>query len=227
MPIERLKEANQHAVILAGRLMMAAATTAPQHGGSGVMEGCLVYGEDELESIASKLEELSLAKKQWNESFRLEANMVRESQAVLFLGCFRSYDPFGTACGRCLGNQGEPKGGTKCVKFRDTPKLTEAPFPGPVCTYRISDLGYCVGSALWIAGRLFIDTKPKFPVGLAGMKLGYLPRSKFIVGLPLSVTPKSPFDDVLADPRFTRQYLMDRLERIWPIFRSVYGTLGG
>ncbi|NQU15290.1 MAG: hypothetical protein HQ561_14150 [Desulfobacteraceae bacterium] len=227
MPIERLKESNQQAVIMAGRLMLAAATTAPQHGGAGVMEGCLVYGDDEIEDIACKLEELSSVKKQWDESFRREANMVRESQAVLFLGCHRSYDPFGGACGRCLGNQGEPKEGTKCVKFRETPKLMDAPFPGPVCSYRISDLGYCVGSALWIAGRLFIDTKPRFPVGLAGMKLGYLPRSKFIVGLPLSVTPKSPFDDVLADPGFTKQYLMDRLERVWPIFRSVYGTLGG
>jgi uncharacterized ferredoxin-like protein len=227
MPIERLKESNQQAVIMAGRLMLAAATTAPQHGGAGVMEGCLVYGDDEIEDIACKLEELSSVKKQWDEGFRREANMVRESQAVLFLGCYRSYDPFGGACGRCLGNQGDPKEGTKCVKFRETPKLKDAPFPGPVCSYRISDLGYCVGSALWIAGRLFIDTKPRFPVGLAGMKLGYLPRSKFIVGLPLSITPKSPFDDVLADPRFTKQYLMDRLERIWPIFRSVYGTLGG
>ncbi len=227
MPVERLKEANRNAVLVAGRLMLAAATTAPQHGGAGVMEGCLVYGDDEIEDIASKLEELSTEKKQWDESFRREANMVRESQAVLFLGCFRSYDPFGGACGRCLGEQGEPKDGTKCVKFRETPKLTDAPFPGPVCSFRIADLGYSVGSALWIAARLFIDTRPKFPVGLAGMKLGFLPRCKFIVGLPLSVTPKSPFDDVLADPDFTKQHLIERIERIWPIFRSVQGTLGG
>jgi uncharacterized ferredoxin-like protein len=227
MPIERMKEMNQNAVIMAGRLMLAAATTAPQHGGVGVMDGCLVYGEEEIEDIAFRLEELSFTKKQWDESFRREANMVRESQAVLFLGCFRSYDPFGTACGRCLGDQGEPKDGTKCTKFRNTPKLADAPIPGPVCTYRISDLGYCVGSALWIAARLFIDTRPKFPVGLAGMKLGYLPRCKFIVGLPLSITSKSPFDDVLVNPDYTLQHLKDRLERIWPIFRSVQGTLGG
>jgi uncharacterized ferredoxin-like protein len=227
MPIERMKEANQNAVVMAGRLMLAAATTAPQHGGVGVMEGCLVYGQEEIENMACKLEELSHLKRQWNELFKREANIIRECQAVLLMGCFRSYDPFGIACGRCLGNQGLPKDGTKCTKFRETPKLIDAPFPGPVCTYRIFDLGYSVGSALWIAARLFIDTKPRFPVGLAGMKLGYLPRSKFVVGLPLSITPKSPFDDVLADPGFTLDHLKERLERIWPIFRSVYGTLGG
>ena len=67
MPVERIKESNQNAVVIAGRLMLAAATTAPQHGGAGVMEGCIVYGEDELEDIASKLDELSDSKKQWNE----------------------------------------------------------------------------------------------------------------------------------------------------------------
>ena len=145
MPVERIKESNQNAVVIAGRLMLAAATTAPQHGGAGVMEGCMVYGEDELEDIASKLDELSTLKEQWNESFRREANMVRDSQAVLFLGCYLAYDPFGTACGRCLGDHGNPEDGSKCTKFRKTIKLKDAPFPGPVCTFRISDLGYCVG----------------------------------------------------------------------------------
>ena len=227
MPIEKHKDAIENAALEAGRLMLAAATTAPQHGGAGVMEGCIAYGEDEVETIAQKLEELSYDKKQWNESFRREANMVRDSLAVLFLGCYRSYDPFGTACGRCLGDQGPIENDTRCAKFSNTPKLTDAPFPGPVCSFRIADLGYSVGSALWVAERLFIDTRPKFPVGLAGMKLSYLPRSKFIVGLPLSVTPKAPFNDVLANPDFTRDRLVERIDRIWPIFRSVQGNLGG
>ncbi|MBU2552106.1 MAG: hypothetical protein KKB20_27090 [Proteobacteria bacterium] len=227
MPIERHNEAIQNAVIHAGRLMLAAATTAPVHGGVDVMEGCLVYGRDEIEDVAGKLEELSAQKKQWDQSFRREANIVRESQAVLFLGCHRGHDPFGHACGRCLGPQGDPEDGTRCTRFRNTPKLNDAPFPGPMCGIRVSSFGYTVGSALWIAQRLFIDTRPKFPVGLAGLKLGYLPRCKFIVGLPLSVTSKNPFDDVLANPDITRDYLVERLDRIWPIFRSVLSTLGG
>ncbi len=57
---------------------------------------------------------------------------------------------------------------------------------GPMCGARINDLGFAVGSALWMARNLLVDAKPFMSVGLGSQKLGCCPNSGFVVGIMVS-----------------------------------------
>ncbi len=64
---------------------------------------------------------------------------------------------------------------------------------------RIHDLGYALGSALWIAADLFVDCKPFYSVGLAGRNLNYCRNSEVVVGIPMAVLSKNPYVDIPSD----------------------------
>ena len=66
--------------LIAAKLMMNAAQTAPVTGGVDNVEGEIVYGHDELDDIARKMEELaySLENKTKEDQWKYEAVMVRE-----------------------------------------------------------------------------------------------------------------------------------------------------
>jgi len=88
--------------IEAAKLMLNAAHTAPCAGGVDHMEGELVWGEREQETIAAKMEELSYLpeNKRVDEMCRIEAVMVREADSVLLLGDIRGRNtPFDANCG--------------------------------------------------------------------------------------------------------------------------------
>ena len=229
MPILRDDEVVEEAALSVGRMMLAAARTAPVRGGVNVLEGCLVYGASDMDRIVLELEEMAGVRRENHEknwALLREANMVRKSSAVLLLGFRRAYDAFGEACGRCLGDQGEPGGRTKCTRFVETEKLKEHPIRGPVCSYRMNDFGYGVGSALWMAQMLLVDASPRYLLGLAALRMKLLPRSPLIVGIPISVTSKSPFRDLIEDPTIDFTHLKERLERIAPMINSLQGFHG-
>ena len=162
MPVETLKDAKEAAAVAAGRLMLAAAVTAPKMGGIPVTDGVVAHGASEIEEISLKMEEIADERKSLRDTFLREARAVRKSLAVVFVGTYRAHDPFGITCGRCLGDMGDVAGAdAHCRKFVEAPRLRDTLIPGPVCSTRIDNLGYAVGSAMWIASRLFFDAKPK------------------------------------------------------------------
>jgi uncharacterized ferredoxin-like protein len=67
-------------VLEAARLMVNSALTAPLAGGVPQIEAHIIYGQEELEAIARKVEEIAHSQESWKEPFLYEAVMVRDSE---------------------------------------------------------------------------------------------------------------------------------------------------
>ena len=70
-------------VLIAARLAMNAAITAPKGGGVPIAEGHIVYGEKELEQVARKMVELTDANpnnEMWRTIFKTEAERAKREQ---------------------------------------------------------------------------------------------------------------------------------------------------
>lgn len=219
-------------VLLAAKLMVNAAMTAPNAGGIPQIEAEIVYGHKSQERIARKMEELAegiednvLLKRQ----FKYEAVMVRESDAVIFLGNFRAHEtPMDAYCGACGGKEDcsfvyerrVTSYGLIDVKRRKSDTLLD----GPLCVVRVQDLGYGVGSALWLANRLLVDARPFFTVGIAGQHLGYCSNSSFVVGILVSALAKNPYVDVNTDYHLINlTKLVDAIRKTYIIARQGSG----
>lgn len=194
----------REATILAAKLCMNAAFTAPVAGGVSQVGAHLVYGQEELEKVALKMEELAYLNAAWKKRFLNEAVMVRESDVILFLGNNRAHEtPLDADCGLCGGSQGcsfvyerrETKGGLIDI----TDKRSSTPIKGPLCACRVNDLGYAWGSAVWMAQSLLVDAKPFMSVGLAGQKLGYCPKAAIVIGIPMATLSKNSYQDINID----------------------------
>ena len=194
----------REATLIAAKLAVGAAMTAPVAGGVPQAEAHLVYGQEEMEKVARKMEELAYTNKKWQRQFLNEAVMIRETDVIVFLGDYRAHEtPLDANCGLCGGAEG-------CAYFytrRETNKglvdvtdrQSETPIKGPLCGARVDDLGYVMGSAIWMAQTLLVDARPFMSVGLAGQKLGYCPNSGIVVGIPMATLSKSPYQDVPVD----------------------------
>jgi uncharacterized ferredoxin-like protein len=190
--------------VLAAKLMLNAALTAPVTGGVDHVEGEIVWGYEEQEAVARKMEELAhtMKNKRLEEIFKYEAVMARDSDCILFLGDYRSKDtPFDVDCGYCNG-----MAGCAFVYQRHTTAMgqidatdrgrQETPLDGPFCMIRVGDLGFSIGSALWMAKTLMVDCRPFYSMGLAGQKLGYCHNSDIVMALPVATLSKNPFVDI-------------------------------
>ena len=210
-------------VLSAARMMVNAALTAPVAGGVPQLEAELIYGQDEIEGLARKVEELAHTNRAWKEPFLYEAVMVRDSDVVILLGNTRCHEtPLDAGCGMC--------GGTlDCAYFYDkvehkyglvdtTDRRSETPIKGPLCSARVDDLGYGVGSALWMAHTLMVDARPFASMGMAGQKLGYCPNSGMVVGVPVAAKPKNPYVDVNVD------YHLINMDKALDHTRKIYQT---
>ncbi|MGB9499196.1 MAG: DUF2148 domain-containing protein [Dissulfuribacterales bacterium] len=194
----------REATLVAAKLVLNAAMTAPVAGGVPQIDAHLVYGQEELEKVAGKMEELAYTNNNWKRRFLNEAVMVRESDVILFIGDYRAHEtPLDAMCGLCGGAEGckflYERRETKDGLIDITDKRSDTPIKGPLCGARVNDLGYVMGSAMWMASTLFVDARPFMSVGLAGQKLNYCPKSAIVVGLPMASTSKSPYQDIPID----------------------------
>ena len=89
---------------------------------------------------------------------------------------------------------------------------------GPLCTARVNDLGYAVGSALWTAHTLMVDARPFASLGMAGMKMGFCPNSGMVVGVPVAAKAKNPYVDVNVD------YHLINMDKVLDNTRKIYQT---
>lgn len=207
--------------ILAARLAINAAMTAPVAGGVPQVEAHLVYGQEELEKVARKMEDIAYENDRWKNRFLSEAVMVRETDAIIFLGNYRAHEtPLDAMCGLCGGQAGcrflyerrETKNGLVDV----TDRHSDTPIKGPLCSARVDDLGYAMGSAVWMAQTLMVDARPYMSVGMAGMKLDYCPKSAIVVGIPMASMSKNPYQDIPID------YHMINMEKMLDNTRKNY-----
>lgn len=198
-------QARRESALQAAKLMMNAAFTAPVAGGVPQLEGEIVYGYEEQEALARKMEELGNEREQplWRNMFKTEAVMVRESDAILFIGNYRNaQSPFDAGCGLCAGRadcsfvyENRPVEAGQ-IDYTARKPTNGRLVDGPLCSMHVDDQGYAVAGALWIATRLCVDARPLMSVGVAGQKLGYCPNSAMVVGIPIACLSKNSFVDV-------------------------------
>lgn len=190
--------------LLAARMMVNASLTAPFAGGVCQVEAEIVYGQEELEDLARKIEELAYTNKAWEEMFKYEAVMVRETDVVIFLGNRLAGEfALDAGCGMCGGQPNcsyfYEKKNTRYGLVDATDRRSETLIKGPLCSARVNDLGFATGSALWMATRLLVDARPLISVSLAGQQLGYCKRSYMAAGICVATLAKNPYVDINPD----------------------------
>jgi len=222
-------QAKKENVLVVAKLMVNAALTAPLTGGVPGHEAEIVYGQKDIELVAREMERMAHKEvpKRLKKPFLYEAVMARESDAIVFLGNKRAHEtPMDVGCGLCGG---EPD----CsfvyervdhfnVVIDTTDRSREAAIKGPVCVLRAHDLGYVVGSALWIAGKNFVDAKSCYSVGLAGRNLDICMNSEVVVGILISAASKNPYADIPPNSHLTHMAKqIDAVRKITTITRQI------
>jgi uncharacterized ferredoxin-like protein len=211
--------------IIAAKLMMNAAFTAPSIGGIPMTEGEIIYGEEEQEQIARKMEELAYERETWQHIFLYEAVMARQADAILLLGNTRAYSsPWDGECGLCAGRPDcsfvyEHRKQTTGI-IDTTDRRSDTLVKGPLCAAYAHQLGYTVGSALMAAVHLYIDARPFMSIGLAAQKLGYCRNSALVVAIAIAARPKFELSDAAID------YQVVNLERGIDAIRRSVNQLG-
>ena len=211
--------------VIAAKLMMNGALTAPSIGGIAMTEGEIVYGEEEQEQIAQKMEELAYEIEAQRHVFLYEAVMARSVDVILFIGNTRAYsDPWDGECGLCAGRPDcsfvyeHRKQSMGLIDKTD--RRSETVVKGPLCGAYAHQLGYNVGSALMVATHLYIDARPFITMGLAAQKLGYCRNSGLVIGIGISTKSKSEASDPSLD------YHLINLERGVDKIRGNVNQLG-
>lgn len=131
-------------VIEVAKLMVLSATTAPKARGINNVEVRILNEKEELESLATKMEELS---KDLGDFFARDAQNVRSSEAVVLVG------------GKVV-NVG--------VKSPKAWRLESS----VVCS--LVNLGIAIGSAVKTASLHNVDNRVMFTIGVAAQELGLM-----------------------------------------------------
>ena len=169
-------------VLQVAKLMAVSARTAPKSMGIDDIEVAVVYGDD-LERLAKKMEEL--ADKTGDRKYIRDANSVRKSYAVLLIGV-HGRKPLGMNCGLC--------GFETCQDFQNAKVIDKGLHRGPLCVFKLLDLGIALGSAVKTASIHNVDNRMMYRIGTAARILKMLD-CDLIIGIPLAALGKSPFFD--------------------------------
>ena len=156
-------------------LMAAAARTAPKTRGIDNIRVLAIDDENEKQILASKMK--AIARLENRPSFERDALNVAAAAAVIVIGV--QSNPAGLNCGFCGSETCEE------LKCKDG-----------VCSFNSMDLGIAACSAAAIAANLRVDTRLMFSIGRSALDLKLLGEDvRQALGIPLSITGKSPFFD--------------------------------
>lgn len=169
------KTAEERTIMEAAYKICAAARTAPKACGIDHLDIAVVTGEDK-DRVAGEMRRLCGGDEK-NFMFR-DAGNVDNSTAVVLIGVKEQPRHLGKICQLC--------------HFEGCTACSEA---GACCVFDLIDLGIAIGSAVSAAADMRIDNRVMFTIGKAAASLGLLGDYKTIMGIPLSVSGKSPFYD--------------------------------
>ncbi len=160
-------------------LMAVAARTAPKGSGQDYLDINVLAG-DALFRLADEMDKFG--KETGKMNFDRDAENIRCSDAVLFVS-LRESQPLGLNCGAC--------GQEKCTKLesRQGPE-----FEGPLCAWRVVDLGIAIGSAAKTAGLLNADNRVMYRPAAVAKKMG-LVNGALVCAIPISATGKNFYFD--------------------------------
>lgn len=159
--------------------MEVSARTAPKAGGIDYVETRILNGE-ELENLADEM--IKYGEISGKENFDRDGENVRESDALLLLSLNKPGSVL-MNCGAC--------GYSKC---EDLEKKEGPEFDGPLCAWRLLDLGIAVGSAAKTASIFNADSRIMYRVGVVARKMNLID-GEIVIGVPISATGKSIYFD--------------------------------
>lgn len=167
----------ERALEQAGIAMMARAKTAPKARGVDNLVYRLAE-KNEIELIAQEIENLGIEKDV--PFFIRDSRNIQPLQYIILIGT-KDLSRGVPQCGFC--------GYENCGhKLKNIGR----------CAYDLIDLGLAVGSALSLGQQLGVDSRVMYTIGKAAMRLGFLREAEVALGIPLSMTEKSPFFDRLT-----------------------------
>jgi uncharacterized ferredoxin-like protein len=180
-------QAEKEAAKITAMLMAASARTAPKTRGLDSIKTLVLDGED-VQKLALGMERAAEKMPAHTAGIlKGNANNVRVSICVLLIGVTgepkRVDAPLD--CGAC--------GFDTCERLAKAARRTKS-FTGPTCVFQSMDLGIALGSAVKTAGELNIDNRMMYSIGVAAKEMQLL-EADIIIGIPLSVTGKSPYFD--------------------------------
>ena len=171
------QKAEETAVLQLANSICAAVRTAPKACGIDHLDTAVLTGEDKTR-VAAEIRRLGEALGDRGKFFIRDAGNVDACGAVVLVGAqykVRNLNELCTLCG-----------------FENCAACTDA---GATCVFTAMDLGIALGSAVSLAADKRIDNRIMFTIGKAAASLGLLGDYKLIMGIPLSVSGKSPFFD--------------------------------
>jgi len=168
-------ELEREAVKDVAEFMAAAARTAPKTRGIDNIEVIAIDDPPAREKLLKKMKEISVSENR--PSFGRDADSCAASPVTVVIGV--KDNPAGLNCGFCGYNTCE---GLKKAKGK--------------CSFNSIDLGIASASAVSVAARFYVDNRVMYSIGRAAVDMGLFSKDvKQALGIPLSVTGKSPFFD--------------------------------
>lgn len=173
--MKQSQELETQAALQAASLMAAAARTSPKTRGIDNIRVIAIEDAESRQKLVNKMCEIGEAEKR--PSFVRDAGNISTSPVVLAIGV--ESNPSNLNCGYCGQESCQMLAGSKGV-----------------CAFNSIDLGIASCSAAAVAANLNIDNRLMFSIGRACLDLQWFgPDVKQALGIPLSITGKSPFFD--------------------------------
>ena len=172
---------NMEGIEIVAQLMAIAAKTAPKTRGEDFVYTKILMG-DELTKLADAM--LAFGEKINKKNFDRDGRNVTKSDAVILIGVKDALTS-GLNCGAC--------GFPDCSTFNQQKPL-EGEFKGPICAFRLLDMGIALGSAVKIASSLNVDNRIMYRIGAVARDMKLVDWD-FVMGIPLSASAKNIFFD--------------------------------
>jgi uncharacterized ferredoxin-like protein len=168
-------ELEKEAAFNVAALMAVAARTAPKTRGIDNIKVVAIDDEDTRQRLANKMKEIARAENR--PGFERDANSISASSVIVVIGV--ESNPAGLDCGFC--------GNPTCELLKNS---------HGICAFNSMDLGIAACSAAGVAATLHVDTRLMFSIGRSSLDLNLFGEGvKQALGIPLSITGKSPFFD--------------------------------
>jgi uncharacterized ferredoxin-like protein len=162
-------------------LMALSAVTAPKAKGQDYIDVKVITDPSVLNNLADEMSKYS--EESGKRGFQRDAANIRNSQALVLLS-LKNAKHAGLNCGAC----GRPN----CAMLEAVAQGPE--FNGPLCPWRLIDLGIAVGSAVKTASTLNADNRIMYSAGATAKQIGLI-EGDIAVAIPLNVSGKSIYFD--------------------------------
>lgn len=162
-------------------MMAVAARTAPKAKGEDFLE-IKILDKAELDRLADEM--IKYGETSGRANFDRDGENVRASDAVILLSLLEpTY--LGLNCGAC--------GFDTCAEMEENQKQGPE-FMGPLCSWRLVDLGIALGSAAKTASLFNADNRIMYRIGVAALRAGMID-GEVAIGIPISASGKSIYFD--------------------------------